>query len=93
MGMAVWDALFLDHTRHPPDPAKSGQWNRGADLVNGLGHCGGCHTPKNILFADKKDELFQGSRARPSTAGMRPISPARCAMASASGAPPISPSI
>jgi mono/diheme cytochrome c family protein len=60
MGMAVWDALFLDHTRHPPDPAKSGQWNRGADLVNGLGHCGGCHTPKNILFDDKKDELFRG---------------------------------
>ena len=35
-----------------PDTGRSAQWQRGADLVNGLGHCGACHTPRNALGAE-----------------------------------------
>ncbi|HWA91416.1 MAG TPA: cytochrome c [Rhizomicrobium sp.] len=59
-GMAAWNALFLDRTPLKPDPSKSAPWNRGAAIVNGLGHCGGCHTPKNVLFADKPGRFLQG---------------------------------
>jgi len=60
--MAVWNWLFFDHAKIRPDAAKSDAWNRGNDLVNGLAHCGGCHTPKNFFFADKNEELLQGGR-------------------------------
>jgi mono/diheme cytochrome c family protein len=50
--MVFWNALFLHDEEWRPDPAKSEQWNRGSYIVNGLGHCGACHTPKNILFGD-----------------------------------------
>jgi hypothetical protein len=36
---------------HQPDPQRSAEWNHGAYLVKGLGHCGECHTPRNLLFA------------------------------------------
>ena len=39
---------------YKPDPAKSAQWNRGAYLVEGPGHCGACHTPKNLLGGDDR---------------------------------------
>jgi mono/diheme cytochrome c family protein len=42
------------------DDAHSSDWNRGAYLVNGLGHCGSCHTPKNSLGADQGDRFLQG---------------------------------
>jgi mono/diheme cytochrome c family protein len=60
-GMALWDMLFLDRTPLRADPSKSAQWNRGAEIVNGLGHCGGCHTPKTFLFGDRMDEFLQGA--------------------------------
>ena len=60
-GMALWDMMFLDRTPLHADPSKSAQWNRGAAIVNGLGHCGGCHTPKTFLFADRLDEFLQGA--------------------------------
>jgi mono/diheme cytochrome c family protein len=59
-GMIAWNAMFLDPTPFKPDPSKSASWNRGAYIVNGLGHCGACHTPKNALFGDKKDAVFTG---------------------------------
>ena len=40
--------------------AKATEWNRGAYLVEGLGHCGLCHTPKNLLGGDMKSERLQG---------------------------------
>jgi nicotinate dehydrogenase subunit B len=51
--MALWNALYL--TPGPPkdDPQRSPQWNRGAYLVNGLGHCGACHTPRNAFGAER----------------------------------------
>lgn len=60
MEMAVWNMLFLD--RHPfvPDAAKSAEWNRGAYLVRGLAHCGTCHTPRNLLMAEKSSAALAG---------------------------------
>ncbi len=52
VAMAGWDALFFDAGSHAGDPARNATWNRGAYLVNGLAHCGACHSPKNIR-ADK----------------------------------------
>lgn len=58
--MAVWNWLFLDKGEYKPDASKSAAWNRGAYLVNGLGHCGACHTPMNILGAPKNSQFLQG---------------------------------
>jgi mono/diheme cytochrome c family protein len=52
--------LFLDSQTFVPEPGKSDAWNRGDYLVNGPGHCGGCHTPKNLFGADKSGEDFHG---------------------------------
>jgi mono/diheme cytochrome c family protein len=52
--------LFLDSHEYQTDAGQSAEWNRGAYLVNGLGHCGGCHTPKNMLGADKSKQLLRG---------------------------------
>jgi mono/diheme cytochrome c family protein len=56
----IWNLLYLDSGTFKPDPGQSEEWNRGAYLVNGLGHCGGCHTPKNRLGADQSGHLFEG---------------------------------
>lgn len=61
LGMAVWNALYFDNGVFKPDPKKSEEWNRGAFLVNGPGHCGACHTPKNIFGGDKTSQALQGS--------------------------------
>lgn len=55
-----WNALFLNSAEFTSDPGQSAEWNRGAYLVNGLGHCGGCHTPKNDFGADKSGQDFHG---------------------------------
>ncbi len=56
-----WNLLFFRPAPPFQDTAgKSAQWNRGAYIVNGLGHCGACHTPKNALGADKKGEFLRG---------------------------------
>ena len=53
LGMAGWNLLFLDRTKWAPDSDQDDEWNRGAYLVEGLGHCGSCHTPRNLLGAEK----------------------------------------
>jgi mono/diheme cytochrome c family protein len=55
-----WNLLFFRTVAFTPDASKSAEWNRGAYIVNGLGHCGACHTPKNMLGADKKGVFLQG---------------------------------
>ena len=52
--LALWSSAFLDRARFATDPSKDAQWNRGAYLVQGLLHCGTCHTPRG-LFYDEKD--------------------------------------
>src|SRR5690242_3912454 len=59
-GMMVWDELFFTPGAFKPDPGKSAEWNRGAYLVEGPGHCGMCHTPKNFLGGDKTSERLEG---------------------------------
>lgn len=58
--MVFWNLLFFSEKPLRTDPARSASWNRGAQIVNGVGHCGGCHTPKNFFFADKFAQAFQG---------------------------------
>jgi mono/diheme cytochrome c family protein len=55
-----WRALFFKGGTYTPDPAESAQWNRGAYLVEGLGHCGMCHTPINALGGSSQAAAFQG---------------------------------
>lgn len=57
-----WNFLFLKTEEWRNDPSQSAQWNRGAYLVNGPGHCSGCHSPKNMFGADKPGQALQGSR-------------------------------
>jgi len=47
--MVFWNWLYLDDAPYRPDAARSAEWNRGAYLVNGLGHCGECHTPRSLI--------------------------------------------
>jgi mono/diheme cytochrome c family protein len=49
--LGAWNALFFNAQRFRPDPAKSAEWNRGAYLVEALGHCSACHSPRNTLLA------------------------------------------
>lgn len=58
--VSIWKSKYLERGVYKPDPAKSAEWNRGAYLVEGLGHCGACHTPRNTLGAEKKDAHFTG---------------------------------
>lgn len=51
--MAGWNALFLRQGEYQPDPTQTAQWNRGSYLVNGLGHCAACHSPRNLMGAEK----------------------------------------
>lgn len=55
-----WKFLFLDGHQFTPDPSKSAQWNRGAYLVNGPGHCAECHSPRNFLGAIVESQRFAG---------------------------------
>jgi cytochrome c553 len=59
-GMAAWNAIYFRNSEFKPDPTKSAEWNRGAYLVEGLGHCGACHTPKTTLGGDEGARAFQG---------------------------------
>ena len=51
--VAGWNGLYHDARAFAPDPARSVMWNRGKYLVDGAGHCGACHTPRNALGAEK----------------------------------------
>jgi len=53
LAMAGWNLLYLDAGGFEPNPARDEQWNRGAYLVEGIGHCGACHTPRNVFGAEK----------------------------------------
>ena len=58
--LGVWKFLFLDGRELAPDPSKSAQWNRGAYLVNGPGHCAECHSPRNVLGGIVESQRFTG---------------------------------
>jgi mono/diheme cytochrome c family protein len=66
--LAGWKLLFLERGAYRPDPTQNEEWNRGAYLVEGLAHCGACHTPRNPLGAEKKGERFGGGESEGWTA-------------------------
>ncbi len=59
--LLVWDALYLDAGALPVDAAHGSEVDRGRYLVESLGHCGGCHTPRNALGAEKRGEELDGA--------------------------------
>jgi len=58
--IAGWKVLFLKQGELTPDPVLTAELNRGAYLVEGLGHCGGCHTRRNALGAERNDSYLGG---------------------------------
>ncbi len=75
MSMFGWKLLFFDDERFVPDPTKSDAWNRGAYLVNGPGHCGECHSPRNILGVVDSSEALSGNRNGPEGDSVPNITP------------------
>ncbi|EGV30828.1 Gluconate 2-dehydrogenase (acceptor) [Thiorhodococcus drewsii AZ1] len=57
----AWQELYFKPGRFKPDSSKSDAWNRGAYLVEGLGHCGACHTPRNLASAKIGAEALTGA--------------------------------
>jgi mono/diheme cytochrome c family protein len=55
-----WRALYFQPGEYKPDARQSPEWNRGAYLVQGLGHCDACHTSRNMLGATEKDKELSG---------------------------------
>jgi mono/diheme cytochrome c family protein len=55
-----WRALYFREGEYVPDPKQSAQWNRGAYLVQGLGHCAMCHTAINALGGSSESKAFEG---------------------------------
>ncbi|MGN7974909.1 c-type cytochrome [Serratia sp. 22264] len=51
--LAVWNQLFHDDAQYRPDSGQSAEWNRGAYLVQGAGHCGSCHTPRGWAMQEE----------------------------------------
>lgn len=62
--MAIWNRLFFKPARFQPDSKQTPEWNRGAYLVEALGHCGACHTPRNRFLAEDSTKAYQGSTLR-----------------------------
>src|SRR6202045_3990046 len=58
--IGIWKLLFMDGTPFRPDGARSDRWNRGAYLVNSLGHCAECHSPRNLLGGIVTAQRFAG---------------------------------
>jgi mono/diheme cytochrome c family protein len=59
--MSLWSAFFNPDKRYQPDVERDAQWNRGAYLAEAMGHCGECHTPRNLLFALNNRQKFAGA--------------------------------
>ena len=55
-----WRTLFFTEGAYQPNPAMSAEWNRGAYLVEGLGHCSMCHSPINALGGSSQSQAFEG---------------------------------
>jgi mono/diheme cytochrome c family protein len=55
-----WRTLYFKEGEYVADPAQSAQWNRGAYLVQGLGHCAMCHTAVNALGGSSESDAFEG---------------------------------
>jgi mono/diheme cytochrome c family protein len=65
--MAMWNVFYKSNEQFRPNPAQSAEWNRGAYLAEAMGHCGECHTPRNLAYALDNRRKFAGAL----TAGWR----------------------
>jgi mono/diheme cytochrome c family protein len=65
--MGIWDAFYAADQRFRPNPSQGPEWNRGAYLAEAMGHCGECHTPRNLAYAMNNRRKFAGAL----TAGWR----------------------
>jgi mono/diheme cytochrome c family protein len=65
--MALWNVMFDADERFRPNADRNVQWNRGAYLAEAMGHCGECHTPRNLAYALDNHRKFAGAL----TAGWR----------------------
>jgi mono/diheme cytochrome c family protein len=61
LSMIGWRELYFREGTYKPDPSKSASWNRGAYLVEGLGHCSDCHSPRNLLGGIEKSKDYTGA--------------------------------
>jgi mono/diheme cytochrome c family protein len=59
-GLSFWNMLYKNRVQLQPVEGKSDAWQRGQYLVEVLGHCGECHTPRNALSALQQDQRLQG---------------------------------
>ena len=59
-GLGLWKWIGLDTAKWQADAAQSQSWNRGSYLVNAPGHCGECHTPRNLFMASDRSKTFAG---------------------------------
>jgi mono/diheme cytochrome c family protein len=75
-GLRLWQWLFFEPSRFPVRPGRDAQWNRGAYLVNGPGHCQECHTPRTWTGALDYERAFAGADLGPD-AKVPNITPAR----------------
>ena len=69
--VGLWKRLLPEKAEFSPDPGHSETWNRGSYLVNGPGHCGECHTPRNLLMVPDESRAFTGG-PHPGGEGMVP---------------------
>jgi mono/diheme cytochrome c family protein len=68
MFISVWKFLYFHRDDFTVNPLQSKEWNYGAYLVEGLAHCGACHTPQNALGAEKKNKAYDGGESEGWTA-------------------------
>ncbi|GGY71059.1 cytochrome c [Marinobacter zhanjiangensis] len=61
MLQAGWKLLFFDEGRYQAEDSMSDEWNRGAYLAEGLGHCSACHSPRNQFGAEDKGQAWEGT--------------------------------
>src|SRR5258707_15008487 len=61
--MMIWGGLFNPDHRFQPNAGRSPEWNRGAYLAEAMGHCGDCHTPRNLMQALDNRSKYSGAVA------------------------------
>jgi len=74
--LGIWKLLFLRGGPFTADPTQSSQWNRGAYLVNGPGHCAECHSPRNLLGGIVESQRFAGGPSPDGKSWVPNITPA-----------------
>lgn len=70
-----WRLLYFDSARFEAEAGKSAEWNRGAYIVRALGHCGECHTPRNLLGGLDKSRELAGNKNAPDGKRVSNITP------------------